>query len=147
MCGSFVKFSAPLEGDDVSEVIVQCRHELPFSDQLPSFDPPNHTAHRHLLMRLITPKRLKENEDFMWQFADRLIDGFIDEGSCEMVGAYAEPFTLTVIADLEGVPESDHSLFRERLSTAHHGRRPQAAGIPLRAVQRLHRGSSPDPAQ
>ena len=36
-----------------------------------------------------------------------------------MVGAYAEPFTLTVIADLEGVPESDHSLFRRRLSTAH----------------------------
>ena len=70
-------------------------------------------------MRLITPKRLKENEDFMWQFADLLIDRFIDEGSFEMVGAYAEPFTLTVIADLEGVPESDHSLFRERLSTAH----------------------------
>ena len=70
-------------------------------------------------MRLITPKRLKENEDFMWQFADQLIDAFSDEGSFEMVGSYAEPFTLTVIADLEGVPESDHSLFRERLSTAH----------------------------
>ena len=70
-------------------------------------------------MRLITPKALKENEDFMWSYADRLIDGFVDEGSCEFVGAYAEPFTLTVIADLEGVPESDHSLFRERLSTAH----------------------------
>ena len=117
--GSFVKFSAPLEGDDVSDIIVECRNELPFSDQLPAFDPPDHTAHRHLLTRLITPKRLKENEDFMWQFADRLIDGFVDEGSCEMVGAYAEPFTLTVIADLEGVPESDHSLFREHLSTAH----------------------------
>ena len=70
-------------------------------------------------MRLITPKRLKENEDFMWQFADRLIDAFFDDGTFEMVGSYAEPFTLTVIADLEGVPESDHSLFRERLSTAH----------------------------
>ena len=70
-------------------------------------------------MRLITPKRLKENEDFMWRHANRLIDGFIDAGSCEMVGAYAEPFTLTVIADLEGVPESDHSLFRQHLSTAH----------------------------
>jgi cytochrome P450 len=70
-------------------------------------------------MRLITPKRLKENEDFMWRYADRLIDRFLGEGHCEMVGAYAEPFTLTVIADLEGVPESDHSLFRERLSTAH----------------------------
>jgi cytochrome P450 len=117
--GSFVKFSEKFEGDDVSDVIVRCRHELPFSDQLPSFDPPTHTAHRHLLMRLITPKRLKENEDFMWQFADRLIDGFVDQGTCEMVGAYAEPFTLTVIADLEGVPESEHSLFRERLSTTH----------------------------
>jgi cytochrome P450 family 150 subfamily A5 len=70
-------------------------------------------------MRLITPKRLKENEDFMWRFADRLIDAFYGDGSFEMVGSYAEPFTLTVIADLEGVPESDHSLFRERLSTAH----------------------------
>ena len=119
VCGSFVKFSAPMEGDDVSDIIVKYRDELPFSDQLPSFDPPNHTAHRHLLMRLITPKRLKENEDFMWQFADRLIDGFFEDGSFEMVGSYAEPFTLTVIADLEGVPESDHSLFRERLSTAH----------------------------
>ena len=117
--GSFVKFSEPFEGDDVSDVIVRCRGELPFSDQLPAFDPPTHTAQRHLLMRLITPKRLKENEDFMWRFADRLIDGFVDQGTFEMVGAYAEPFTLTVIADLEGVPESEHSLFRERLSTTH----------------------------
>ncbi len=78
--GSFVEFSAPMEGDDVSDLIVKYRNELPFSDQLPSFDPPNHTAHRHLLMRLITPKRLKENEDFMWRFADRLIDGFIWDG-------------------------------------------------------------------
>ena len=121
VCGSFVKLSMPLKGDDVSDIIERCRSELPFSDQLPSFDPPNHTAHRHLLMRLITPKRLKENEDFMWEFADRLLDGFVDTGSCEMVSSYAEPFTLTVIADLEGVPESDHSLFRERLSTVHHG--------------------------
>jgi cytochrome P450 len=119
VCGNFQKFSAPFEGDDVSAIIVKCRDELPFSDQLPAFDPPNHTAHRHLLMRLITPKRLKENEDFMWQFADHLIDGFLEEGACEMVGSYAEPFTLTVIADLDGVPESDHSLFRERLSTTH----------------------------
>lgn len=117
--GPFVRFSLPVEGDDIGDIIVKCRHELPFSDQLPSFDPPRHTANRHLLMKLITPKRLKENEEFMWRFADRLIDGFVDAGSCELVGDYAEPFTLTVIADLEGVPESDHALFRERLSTVH----------------------------
>jgi cytochrome P450 len=117
--GPFVRFSAPVEGDDISAIIVQCRHELPFSDQLPAFDPPNHTAHRHLLMRLITPKGLKENEAFMWRYADGLIDAFVDRGTCEFVGEYAEPFTLTVVADLEGVPESDHELFRERLSTVH----------------------------
>ena len=117
--GPFVTFSVPVEGDDVSALIVKYRQELPFSDQLPSFDPPDHTAHRHLLMRLLTPKRLKENEEFMWQFADRLVDGFVGTSSCEAVSAYAEPFTLTVIADLEGVPEADHSLFRERLSSVH----------------------------
>jgi cytochrome P450 len=115
--GPFAPLSLPLEGDDVSDTIAACRHELPFSDQLPTFDPPMHTDHRHLMMRLITPKRLKENEDFMWRFADELIDGFVAEGSCEWIGAFAEPFTLTVVADLEGVPTSDHAMFRERLST------------------------------
>ena len=119
--GPFVKFSVPADGEDISDVIMQHRHELPFSDQLPTFDPPNHTAHRHLLMRLITPKRLKENEEFMWRYADRTIDGFLRDGLCEFVSQYAEPFTLTVIADLEGVPEADHALFREQLSTMHEG--------------------------
>jgi cytochrome P450 len=117
--GPFVALSEPFAGDDVTDVIVRCRDELPFSDQLPTFDPPQHTAHRHLLMRLITPKRLIENEDFMWRYADRLIDRFINNGTFEVVAEYAEPFTLTVIADLEGVPESDHDLFRDRLSTVH----------------------------
>ena len=117
--GSFVKFSSPFDGDDVSDIIVKCRDELPFSDQLPSFDPPNHTAHRHLLMRLITPEA-PEGERGLHVGVRRPSHRQVHrQGSFEMVGAYAEPFTLTVIADLEGVPESDHSLFRERLSTAH----------------------------
>src|SRR5438552_2773530 len=115
VAGPFVKFSVPLEGDDVSQVIDEHRHELPFSDQLPSFDPPIHTAHRGLLMRLITPKRLSENEEFMWRLADREIDEFLDKGECEFISEYASPFTLLVIADLEGVPESDHGRFKARL--------------------------------
>ena len=56
------------------------------SDQLLTFDPPVHTAHRALLMRLITPKRLRENEEFMWRLADRQIDEFVDRGDCEFIG-------------------------------------------------------------
>ena len=57
--GPFPGFPVPLEGDDVSELIEQHRDELPFSDQITAMDPPKHKAHRGLLMRLITPKRLK----------------------------------------------------------------------------------------
>ena len=114
--GPFVRFPEPFEGDDVSDIIERHRDILPFSDQLPSFDPPRHTAHRALMMRLLTPGRLRENEDFMWQLADRRLSALVEEGSCEFIGAYATPFTLLVIADLEGVPQADHGLFTERLT-------------------------------
>jgi cytochrome P450 len=115
VAGPFTPFPVPFEGDDVSAIIEEYRDTLPFSDQLPSFDPPKHTAQRGLLMRLITPKRLKENEEFMWRLADRQIDEFVDLGRCEFVHDYANPFTLLVIADLLGVPEEDHETFREEL--------------------------------
>jgi cytochrome P450 len=119
VAGPFARWPVPFEGDDISEIIEQHRDALPFSDQLPSFDPPRHTAHRALLGRLITPKRLKENEEFMWTLADRQIDEFIGRGECEFIHDYASPFTLLVIADLLGVPESEHARFREELQGGH----------------------------
>ncbi len=117
--GPFPGFPVPLVGDDVSELIEQHRDELPFSDQLTVMDPPKHKAHRGMLMRLLTPKRLKENEDFMWRHADRQIDEFAAGGECEFIRGYAGPFTLYVIADLLGVPESDHEWFRQELQGGH----------------------------
>ncbi len=114
--GPFKRFPEPFEGDDVRDLIERYRDELPFSDQLPAFDPPRHTAHRALMMRLLTPGRLRANEEFMGRLADRQLDELIEAGSCEFISAYAAPFTLLVIADLEGVPESDHGLFTARLT-------------------------------
>jgi len=120
--GPWARWPVPLEGDDISAIIEQYRDDLPFSDQLPSFDPPKHTAHRALLMRLITPKRLRENEAFMWRLADQQLDEFLGSGRCEFVGDYANPFTLLVVADLLGVPEADHATFRKELQgDAHEG--------------------------
>jgi cytochrome P450 len=124
--GPFPGFPVPLEGDDVSDVIEQHRDELPFSDQITTFDPPEHKAHRGLLMRLLTPKRLRENEEFMWRRADRQIDELLPRGSCELVWDFAKPFTLYVIADLLGVPESEHETFREQLQGGR--RRDEVAG-------------------
>ncbi|GAA2431864.1 cytochrome P450 [Actinomadura vinacea] len=113
--GPFPGFPVPLEGDDVTELIERHRNELPMSDQLPTLDPPAHTAHRALLMRLITPRRLKENEASMWQLADRLLDSFLTDGEGEFINGFAGPFTLLVIADLLGVPAEDRDEFAATL--------------------------------
>ncbi|MBL7489687.1 cytochrome P450 [Frankia sp. AgB1.9] len=111
--GPFPGFPIPLVGDDVSQTIAAHRAELPMSDQLPTLDPPVHTDHRALLARMITPKRLKENEEFMWRLAERQLDEVLADGKVEFNGQYAGPFAMLVIADLLGVPESDHEEFRE----------------------------------
>ncbi len=123
--GPFPGFPVPLDGrSDVSELIDQHRHELPFSDQLTTMDPPAHRDHRHLVMRQLTPKRLKENEEFVWRLADRQIDEFLEDGEHEYIGGYANPFTLFVIADLLGVPEEEHDEFRRALA-----RRPNSNAV------------------
>jgi cytochrome P450 len=123
--GPFPGFPVPLDGlDDVSDLIDEHRNELPFSDQITTMDPPQHKDHRHIIMRQLTPKRLKENEEFVWRLADRQIGGFLAQGQCEFIGDYANPFTLFVIADLLGVPEEEHEEFRRALS-----RRPNHDGV------------------
>jgi cytochrome P450 family 150 subfamily A5 len=122
--GPFPGFPVSLEGlenSDVTELIVKHRDEIPFSDQLPTLDPPTHTNHRALLMRLITPKRLKENEDAMWQLADDILDDFLAPGEGEFISDFAGPFTLRIIADLLGVPEEDRPELLERLARGTHG--------------------------
>jgi cytochrome P450 len=111
--GPFGTFTVPLEGDDVSDLVAQHRHELPMHEHMVTMDPPDHTRERALLMRLITPKRLRDNEAFMWRLADQQLDEFLADGRCEFISAYAQPFALLVVADLLGVPESDHQRFRE----------------------------------
>ena len=111
--GPFAMFPVPLEGDDVSEIIERYRHQLPMNEHMVTMDPPEHTRERALLMRLLTPKRLKQNEEFMWRLADRQLGEFLADGRCEFISAYSQPFAMLVVADLLGVPESEHERFRE----------------------------------
>jgi cytochrome P450 len=116
--GPFAGCPIPLTGrekEDISELIEAYRDQTAFSDQLPTMDPPNHTEHRALLMSLITPKRLKENEEFMWKLADQQIDTFIARGECEFMNDFAQPFAVLVVSDLLGVPPEDRIEFRKHL--------------------------------
>jgi cytochrome P450 len=111
--GPFATFPVPLEGDDVGAIIDQYRDQLPMSEHMVTMDPPDHTRERALLMRLITPKRLRENEEFMWRLAEQQLDEFVANGRCEFISEFSQPFAMLVVADLLGVPESDHARFRE----------------------------------
>ena len=99
------------EGDDISEQIEAHRHLFPIHEHMVVMDPPAHERARSLLTKLLTPRRLKENEDYMWQLVDRQIDQIMANERCEFLSEYAKPFATSAIIDLLGVPEEDRSEF------------------------------------
>ena len=121
--GPFPPLPFTPEGDDLDAQIDAHRTQFPMYEHMVTMDPPDHTRARSLLSRLLTPKRLKENEDFMWRLADRQLDEFLGEGHSEFLAEYAKPFSLLVIADLLGVPEEDHQEFRVVLGAERPGAR------------------------
>jgi cytochrome P450 len=102
----------------VSELIERYRDQFIAHESLITYDPPKHTDYRGLMMRLLTPKRLQENEAFMARLADQRIDSFVANGRCDFIADYAQPFSMLVIADLLGVPEDDHPALRARFVAA-----------------------------
>jgi cytochrome P450 len=95
------------QGDDIGEQINQHRPEMPWSAHLVSQDGQAHIALRTILTSVLTPTRLRKNEEYIASVVDRLIDKFIDCGRCEFVSNYAHALSTLVIADLLGVPEED----------------------------------------
>jgi cytochrome P450 len=116
--GPLLPVVAPPDGDDASNIIDSQREMLVSfqgGEHMVSMDPPEHTAERAVLTRLLTPKRLRENEEFMWRYADSYLDKLVGQTTCEFVGEFSRPFTYFVVADLLGVPPEYHDEFRARL--------------------------------
>jgi len=113
--GPFPPLPFTPEGDDISALIDEHRSSFPMNEHMVTMDPPDHTKARSVLAKLLTPSRLKHNEEFMWRLADRQLDEFLSTGECEFIAEYSKPFATLVIADLLGVPEEDHKEFRKNL--------------------------------
>ena len=111
--GPYAEFPVELEGDDVTEIVAEYRDQLPMHEHMVTMDPPEHTRERAILMRLLTPRRLQDNEAFMWGLADQQLDEFVADRRCEFISAYAQPFAMLVVADVLGVPGADHQRFRD----------------------------------
>jgi cytochrome P450 len=128
----------PPSSDDITDWLREHRTYLPQNDQIVTADPPVHTAQRALLMGLITPKRLKENEEFIWRLTDRQLDAILEPGTAEVIGSYAQPYTLLVIADLLGVPEADHAMLMAKPSPVRALPGASAASTPSAASTQGH---------
>lgn len=105
--GPFPPLPFEPEGDDITAQIDAFRQTMPFGGLIACQDAPLHPRVRSLLGGIITPKRLKENEDVLWGLADQQIETFAGRGGFEVVTDYGKPFSALAIADLLGVPSED----------------------------------------
>jgi cytochrome P450 len=119
MGGPFPPFPVAPGVDDITEAVAANREHWVFNEFMVTKDGDEHEAERFLLRRLMTPKRLKENEAEMAGIADACIDAFIGIGEFEVVKDYGKPFTTMVIADLLGIPAADRDHFRKIFTGQH----------------------------
>lgn len=102
-------------GDDLTPQIEAHRTSFQGGDLLVAYDDAQHTRSRQLLSTLFTPKRLKANEDFISELADKLVREAVAKGGCELIKEIATPFVTLVIADLLGVPPADRQVFMDAI--------------------------------
>jgi cytochrome P450 len=98
----------PAHGDIRSQLEAH-RAELPWSDHLVCYDGRQHADYRSLLLNLLTPKRVRQNEEYLIGLADRFIDTFINKGRCNVVPEYAHATTTYAISDIMGIPVNDRA--------------------------------------
>ncbi|NRG41047.1 cytochrome P450 [Rathayibacter sp. VKM Ac-2835] len=116
--GPVVDLPFSVRSDDISELLEKNRGFFGANDQIVTFDPPVHTAHRTVLMGLITPKRLKENEAFLKRTADTILDRLLPAGRFDFIWDYAKGYTILAVADLLGVPVEDHPMLIDVLASS-----------------------------
>lgn len=109
----------PIEpADDITDQLDALRKLVPMSDLMMNSDWDEHARARSLVTKLFTPRRLKQNEEYLHTLAGGIIEGFAPAGRVELVRDFASPYTGLAIADLLGVPEEDRSWFYEKFNAA-----------------------------
>ena len=77
-----------------------------------NLDPPEHTRYRAVLMRYLGVGAIKALEPKLYEWANRLIDGVIDKGSCDFTEELGAGFPVSVFMELMGMPLERFAEFR-----------------------------------
>ncbi|ANM10069.1 MULTISPECIES: cytochrome P450 [unclassified Rhizobium] len=68
-------------------------------------EPPEHTRLRTLVNRAFVSRHVEKMKPELADLANRLIDGFADQGEVELLSAFADIIPVTMIARMIGIPE------------------------------------------
>jgi cytochrome P450 len=81
-------------------------------------DPPIHTAHRMMLARMFTPRRLAGLEAKVREYTARCLDPFVGKEDFDFIADLGAQMPMRVIGMLLGIPEEDHQTVRKRVDNA-----------------------------
>jgi cytochrome P450 len=78
-------------------------------------DPPLHDAHRALLARLFTPRRIAELEPRVRAYCARSLDPLVGGGRIDFIADLGSQMPMRVIGMLLGIPEEDQEELRDTI--------------------------------
>ena len=76
-------------------------------------DPPAHTAHRSLLSRVFTPRRVAALEPEIRAFCARSLDPLVGATEFDLIADFGAQMPMRVIGMLFGIPEADQEAIRQ----------------------------------
>ena len=81
-------------------------------------DPPIHDAHRALLARLFTPRRIAELEPQVRDYCARSLDPLVGSGRIDFIADLGAQMPMRVIGMLLGIPEDDQEEIRDTIDAS-----------------------------
>ncbi|MGO8874009.1 MAG: cytochrome P450 [Acidimicrobiales bacterium] len=81
-------------------------------------DPPIHDAHRALLSRVFTPKKMLDLEPLVRSYCDSALDALVGRDEFDVIGEFGVEVPLRTIGYMFGIPETDQLAYRKRTDEA-----------------------------
>lgn len=75
-----------------------------------NLEPPDHTRLRRLVSKVFTPRAVAKLQPAIEGFSEKLIDDCAEKDTFDLLTDYAQPYSVTVICSMLGVPFEDAQL-------------------------------------